>query len=54
MRQISISLSEEVDLSLLNESDSQLIDMLKEKSKANDQLPIAYNLYLVNQALKSW
>lgn len=27
--------------------------MIKEKSKANDQLPIAYNLYFVNSNLKS-
>ena len=52
LRQVSLSLNEPVDLSLLTASHS-LVEVLKEKSKLNEQLPIAYNLYLVNSTLKS-
>jgi hypothetical protein len=52
LRQITQSLNEQVDTSLLTTSNA-LVEVLKEKSKVNEQLPIAYNLYFVNSNLKS-
>jgi hypothetical protein len=50
--QATASLQETTDLTLLG-TNHPVVEVLQQKSKANEGTPIAYNLFYVNTMLKS-